>query len=241
MTCLKLFFRSPSGLLCRRFLTTTPSLWNLKLTPSDQHRDLESFLQYAKNSNMDTESTVYVGTLYEYTVLSALSKINMNLSRFGGPGDGGIDIRGTWELPEPVEGTEEPRILNFLIQCKIKQMRTGPVFVRELEGAIASSDDRKTVGMLASSTPCTSGSIKKMLLSRRPLAFCCIRPYAEGGSLRQFIWNGPADVLLKGLGVTTSYIDSEGYEKEETFLTFNGKKLDEGLSVNKKKKTSRTK
>src|SRR4051812_11170123 len=59
---------------------------------SPHHRDLSSFLAYAERTGLDPNSTVYVGTHYEYRVASKLSKFGFALKRIGGASDNGIDL-----------------------------------------------------------------------------------------------------------------------------------------------------
>jgi len=47
----------------------------------------------------------------------------------GQSGDGGIDLQGTWHLPD--------KSYKMLIQCKHLAYKVGPTYIRELEGVIA--------------------------------------------------------------------------------------------------------
>ena len=81
----------------------------------------------------------------------------MSLTRVGGKGDGGVDLRGWWHLPQhstqsfgrvhgfhrssPVtdERVEVPtpergRRLRLLAQCKAEKIKAGPRLIREMEG-----------------------------------------------------------------------------------------------------------
>ncbi|TVY34146.1 Uncharacterized protein LSUB1_G006391, partial [Lachnellula subtilissima] len=78
---------------------------------------------------MDPRSTTYVGTHYEYTVQTALSRLGLSLKRIGGRSDYGIDLIGTWNLPSSLQP------LQVLIQCKALASKAEPRVVRELEGA----------------------------------------------------------------------------------------------------------
>ncbi len=79
---------------------------------------------------MDTKSTTYVGTRYEYTVQAALERLGMSLKRIGGKSDYGIDILGLWSLPSA------PQPLKVLVQCKNLARKIDPSQARELEGAV---------------------------------------------------------------------------------------------------------
>src|SRR5512142_1799280 len=55
-----------------------------------KHHDLASFLRYTERSGLDTASTTYVGTHFEYTVAASLCKYGFHLRRVGGACDNGI-------------------------------------------------------------------------------------------------------------------------------------------------------
>lgn len=62
---------------------------------SKSHNTLSAFLEQAAIRQVDRNSTVYRGTLFEYTVANVLKKHNFNLARIGGANDRGIDLKGT--------------------------------------------------------------------------------------------------------------------------------------------------
>ncbi|KAK6343280.1 hypothetical protein TWF730_010876 [Orbilia blumenaviensis] len=66
-----------------------------------QHYDIPSFLRYASLTSLNPTTTVFNGTLYEYTVLAALARClpGISLTRVGGRDDAGVDLLGRWELP----------------------------------------------------------------------------------------------------------------------------------------------
>lgn len=147
----------------------------------------------------------------------------MTLDHCGGPGDGGIDLRGTWTIPNLAgESSDTSRVYPVLVSCKAEKMRSGPKMIRELEGAIGSAS-RDTIGILATTSPCTRGATRQMLLSPRALAYCCVKPYTDGGYMSQFVWNKPAGVLLQGLGASMRY--TPGKVEGELVLTLNGQVL----------------
>ncbi|KAI5779243.1 hypothetical protein EDC01DRAFT_671240 [Geopyxis carbonaria] len=194
------------------------------------HDDLSSFLRYAQETGLDNASTVYVGTLYEYTVQAALARLQMKLSQIGGKGDRGIDLSGTWTPPTPKN--VPPRTIAVYVQCKAEQMRGGPRHLRELEGMLAmTAAGGDHIGILACIKPPTPGTIQTMLLSKKPLAYVCVTPHGEGGYLRQCIWNNvAAGILGHGLGITTKYFlpksqasDEDEKIRAEAVLTLDGK------------------
>ncbi|KAF3904938.1 hypothetical protein ABW20_dc0109590 [Dactylellina cionopaga] len=168
------------------------------------HSDIPSFLRYAHVSGLKPTKTVFTGTLYEYTVLSALSRLpGISLIRVGGRDDAGVDLQGVWELPkilkepggiisetndrllvgstgegETVEGDENAKIrIPLIVQCKNVREKgwKGPQYVRELEGALA-NHPIDALGVLASVRDMTPGMRKQMLASRRALGFIKVTP-----------------------------------------------------------------
>ena len=67
----------------------------------------------------------------------------MSLDRVGGKGDGGIDLRGWWNLPDPAETSSRtnPRRIRVLAQCKAEKVRPGPRLIREMEGVARREHD----------------------------------------------------------------------------------------------------
>ncbi|KAG0634336.1 hypothetical protein HOY80DRAFT_1060525 [Tuber brumale] len=169
---------------------------------SDLHHDLESFLKYAKGIALPTHTTVYVGTLYEYTVKEALKSFGMSLERTGGRDDRGVDLRGTWTIPNlPSERSQKPKVYDALVQCKCTKI--GPAVIRELDGTV-SSKKPETIGILAAPKQCSLGIRKHMSMSSRPLMYLCLR--GKKGTVEQMIWNTSASVLLPGVGVRAIHL-----------------------------------
>ncbi|KAI5814250.1 hypothetical protein BZA77DRAFT_319389 [Pyronema omphalodes] len=83
----------------RRAFSSSATRANDPVTPL--HHDIPSFQRYARAVGLTADKTVYVGTMFEYTVLSRLSRLGMSLTRCGGRSDRGIDLRGTWTPPVP--------------------------------------------------------------------------------------------------------------------------------------------
>lgn len=67
----------------------------------------------------------------------------MDLTRVGGKGDGGIDLRGQWKLPglhhlqPPARDSDGVVRFRVLAQCKAEQKKVGPKTVREMEGVVS--------------------------------------------------------------------------------------------------------
>lgn len=171
--------------------------------PSPQHNDINSFLSYAERTALPSASTVYVGTHYEYTVLQSLRQFAFALHRIGGRDDAGIDLVGTWHLPE----REGERALRVLVQCKALKTKLGPNIVRELEGALRQAPvgwrTDQTVGILVSPREATKGVREALARSKFPLFWMMLEP---NGTLKQALWNIRAEQLgLGALGVESRY------------------------------------
>jgi hypothetical protein len=187
---------------------------------SSNHHDLPSFLKYASRINLDPTSTVYVGTHYEYTVLSALERLGMSLKRIGGASDYGIDLLGTWSLPS----VSQP--LKVLIQCKVGQIR--PAQTRELEGAFTGAPPGwRGAGLLAllvSQTSATKAHREALGRSRWPMGYVFCK---SDGKVMQMLWNRKAeDEGLAGISVETMYTGGSAVERV-AILTWKGQVLNE--------------
>lgn len=159
--------------------------------------------------------------------------MGFNLTRVGGRNDRGVDLHGAW-TPPTSRGLPVRAPLEVYVQCKVERCRAGPKYMRELEGTINATHTPLTppIGILASTTPCTPGLRQHMMLSRLPLAYCCIEPHRRGGFLLQFLWNASVgDLIGRGVGVTTRYIPSSnsyGVDeiRREAVLTIDGHIID---------------
>lgn len=103
-------------------------------------------------------STVDIGRAFELHCLRFLNEqLHMSLTRVGGAGDGGVDLRGWWTVPSSSTSSSdysasssrpkkpEPRQrLRVLGQCKAERKALGPRVVRELEGVMAHQRGRST-------------------------------------------------------------------------------------------------
>lgn len=192
-------------------------------TPTQNHNNLSTFLSYAERISLPETSTVYVGTHYEYTVLQSLRRYSLSLQRIGGRDDAGIDLVGTWHLPE----RERERAVRVLVQCKALKTKLGPNLVRELEGTFRQAPvgwrTDQTAGVLVSPREATKGVRDALARSSYPLFWMMVE---RDGTLRQALWNARAEELGLGpLGVETRYGtgDSEsGTLTKEIALTWDG-------------------
>ena len=204
---------------------------------------MTSFLSYAQRTGLDESSTVYVGTHYEYTVASALSKYGFYLRRIGGASDRGTDLVGTWTLPSHASSdtssssssSTQPQAqktqLKILMQCKAGSgQRVGPQHVRELEGAFAGAPvgwrgTKGVLAVLACERAATKGVREALGYSRWPMAYVfCER--GGGGVVRQMLWNRRAEEEgLEGLGVGTKHVSGDGENGKELVLMSKGRAL----------------
>lgn len=178
------------------------------------HHDLPSFLDYAARTEMDTKTTTYVGTHYEYTVKSSLQHLGMSLKRIGGKSDCGIDLLGTWSLPSV------PQLLKVLVQCKALARKIEPSQVRELEGAFvgAPPDWRGAgvLGLLVTQKPATKGVREALGRSRWPMGYILC---GADSKVLQIIWNQKAEQEgLEGIEVGLKYSGSDPNDKEVVLI-----------------------
>lgn len=87
-------------------------------------------------------STVHQGNAFEERSLAILHQtMSMSLKRVGGKEDRGIDLLGWWWLPaseSPLDATSSSkrRRIRVIAQCKAEKKKTGPKYIRELEGVL---------------------------------------------------------------------------------------------------------
>jgi len=183
-------------------------------SPTSNHHDLPSFLEYASRTEIDPKSTTYVGTIYEYTVQSALERLGLSLKRVGGKSDNGIDLLGTWSLPS------SPQPLKVLVQCKALARKVGPSQIRELEGAFVGAPPgwRGTgvLGLLISQKSATKGVREALGRSRWPMGYVLC---GADGKILQMLWNRSAETCgLDGIGVGLKYSGGDHSEREVVLM-----------------------
>jgi len=185
-----------------------------------EHNDTPTYATYAQRAGLDTTSTTYVGTHYEYQVASTLKRLGFELRRVGGRGDFGIDLIGVWTVPS------SPRPLRVIMQCKAAATKTmiGPRLIRELEGAFVGAPPgwrgEGVIGLLVAQKPATKGVRDSLGRSRWPMGFISCLP---DGKVQQMLWNREAeDQGLAGLGVGIRFSEGD-HSAQELILTFQGK------------------
>ena len=202
------------------------------------HHDLPSFLAHARRTRLSRTSTVFNGTVYEYTAFHTLRSLGFDLQRIGGRNDAGIDLVGTWRLPS----RDLP--LKVLVQCKrlTGKNKISPNLIRELEGAFRGAPSgwrgEETIGLLVGPRSATKGVRDAMGRSMRALCWVMMDEAAlEGeveeevaaereslgtesveavitksagvGTVRQILWNQAAGTLgLEGITVVKRYADA---------------------------------
>lgn len=166
---------------------------------SNEHNDLQSFLAFGKQKGLSSETAVYKGTHYEYTVMDSLKQFGFHLQRTGKSNDKGIDLLGIWRLPG------KPYEIKVLVQCKLS--RGMPATIRELEGVYSGAPSEwqgdNVLALLATSKSLTKGVLEGIQRSQSSLGALHIEP---NGLPRQFVWNSVAGERgLAGVGATAKY------------------------------------
>jgi hypothetical protein len=193
-------------------------------SPNKEHFDVPSYAAYAQRVGLDTSTTTYVGTHYEYTVAAALKNYGFYLKRVGGTGDYGIDLLGTWTVPS----TLAP--LRVLVQCKASSTKTkvGPSRIRELEGAFVGAPPgwrgSSVVGLLVAQKAATKGIRDSLARSQWPMGFLSC---TSDGTVQQMLWNAEAEekgLAGLGIGVRRSGTGTE----QELVLTWRGRRVPSG-------------
>ncbi|KAK5628391.1 hypothetical protein RRF57_004106 [Xylaria bambusicola] len=214
----------PHSFLTRFF--TTGTLHYPEAPSKDRHHDLASYIAYAERTGLDVESKVFIGTHYEYSIVSALRPLGFNLRRIGGQSDKGIDLLGTWSVPSMPAHLP----LRVLLQCKAysasRTAKVGPQFIRELEGAYVGAPagwrGSGVVALFVTQRPATKGVREALAQSRRPLVYLS---YSKDGMLEQMLWNRRAEEEgLEGMGVTMRLSDKDRPgDAQRLVLTWKGR------------------
>ena len=176
-------------------------------TADPSHNSLSSFLCYAKRTSLDHASTTFAGTYYEYATQERLRSYGFDLTRVGGRGDRGVDLKGSWTIA--TEGDKIESKLQVIVQCKRLRTKVGPNLIRELEGALAGRSN--TLGVLVGTKSATKGVRDAM--GRSKVGICWIMLEVEEGENQK---TGSEDSAL----VEGDLADSE--DRKEHVQTFDG-------------------
>ena len=203
-------------------LSVTSSTIKPPITPdpsSTHHSSLAEFHAYATRTSLSPTSPTYIGTLYEYTCLNTLSRLNLGLTRIGGRADAGIDLLGHWTLPS----LSYP--LPTFVQCKALKAKVTPNLVRELEGVFPGAPRgwrrEDCIGILCAPREATKGVMEGVRACQKAVVWMMID---GNGRLKQVLWNARAAAVgFEGIGVQTRYVpDEQGKVEKEAILTWKG-------------------
>ncbi|KAF9890714.1 hypothetical protein FE257_005580 [Aspergillus nanangensis] len=215
----------------RNLSTFTRRLFKLPSPPtlSVNHHDLPTFLTHASRTSLPQTTTTYIGTHYEYIVQQTLRRSAFLLSRTGGRLDAGIDLLGTWHLPQH----EHP--VRTIVQCKSLKAKAGPNIVRELEGTFHQApvgwrtrNNSHTLGVLVSPRETTKGVRDALARSSYPLMWMMV---TRDGTVRQALWNARAEEMgLGGLQVEVRFDIGDGGghgggDGKHVVLTWDGEEM----------------
>ena len=198
---------------------------SIPLPPSTSpHNSLPSFLNHAAVTSLSPSSSVYIGTHYEYTVLSALARLGFSLTRIGGRSDNGIDLVGTWQLPLP----HLPFPIRVVLSCKTSSSKSpgSPAWVRELEGGFGGAPpgwrSNDVMGFVVTTGVATKGVRDAVRRSGKKMGFMSVN---AGGVIEQLLWNGEIEAVVgDGLGIGIRYLGKGG---RECVLMWRGEELED--------------
>lgn len=120
---------------------------------------------------MSKLSAVGRGRKYELACHQLLQNhLAMRLTRSGGAGDQGVDLRGSWKLKQACD---------VIVQCKHYAKPVGPSTVREMEGTASYYDSvcgPPLVSIICSRSGFSPASWKRAIASRVPLLLLHLDP-----------------------------------------------------------------
>jgi hypothetical protein len=163
------------------------------------------------------KSYTELGLQYELHIQSLLSNHCFDLRHSGGRADGGVDLRGNWNLP----GINS---LPALVQCKNITGKCPPTVVRELEGVVASRL-QGTIAVLTCTQPSSELARQRIQASPWPLLFLFIK--MNETAIYEAVQSDGLRKMLPGFVVSSSFSRdySSGRLEERLLFTFQGRPL----------------
>ena len=139
-------------------------------------------------------SSVHRGTAFEKRAMHLLqTNLSMSLGRVGGKSDGGIDLQGWWWPPSAPNAFTDPihrRRVRVFAQCKAERKKTGPKYIREMEGVLHRqlSDQNPTVALFISQSQFTKAALLRAQSSSIPF-FLLHLPSEHEDDIGSMVWN----------------------------------------------------
>jgi hypothetical protein len=139
-------------------------------------------------------SSVHRGAAFEKRAMRLLeANLSMSLNRVGGKSDGGIDLRGWWWLPFTPDAFADPthrRRVRVFAQCKAERKKTGPKYIREMEGSLHGhlNDPNPMVALFISESHFTKEALLRTQSSSIPF-FLLHLPSEHEDGIGSMVWN----------------------------------------------------
>lgn len=151
-------------------------------------------------------SSVHRGAAFERRAMRLLqTNLSMSLNRVGGKSDGGVDLQGWWWPPFAPNAFTDPvhrRRVRVLAQCKAEKKKTGPRYIREMEGVLHRhfQNPNPMVALFISESHFTKEALLRTQSSTIPF-FLLHLPSEHEDSIGSMVWNhalSGTDGLLQG-------------------------------------------
>jgi hypothetical protein len=176
--------------------------------------DLYSYMEYAAG-NVNENSTVFRGTLYEYSVQRVLTNHfgALDVVRRGRAGDKGVDLTGYWN-----SAVDSEKQISFFVQCKSSAAKLNGRLFREMAGVynLHASKSTSSLVIVASPSLMTQNSLKEFQRLTVPLVYCRIEyvlPVFDG-KLQQYwsaaVEDGTAVYSILANGIATKLLEENG-------------------------------
>jgi len=121
------------------------------------------------------------------------TNLSMSLNRVGGKSDGGVDLQGWWWLPFAPNAFADPihrRRVRVFAQCKAEKKKTGPKYIREMEGVLHRhlNDLNPMVALFISESHFTKEALLRVQSSFIPF-FLLHLPSEHEDNIGSMVWN----------------------------------------------------